>query len=112
MNCFKHQKRLGIGLVPITLSFALLSVIGCASIFTYWMTVSPWTGLIRCIGFVAIMGGVHFVGFRLWRRQLETNENRGQDQEIDSVRSNNVPHGLLWLIVAFMLFLLLWSLVL
>jgi hypothetical protein len=50
-------------------SFLVICILGCAFIFTCWMRFNPTVGVIRCVGFVVIMGGVHFVGYRAWKRQ-------------------------------------------
>jgi hypothetical protein len=68
--------------------------------------------LFAAADFVAIMRGVHFVGFGLWKRQLEADEKRAKVPSIGGVGSNGVPHGLCWLIVLRQVFLLLWSLML
>jgi zona occludens toxin (predicted ATPase) len=56
------------------------------------------------------MGGVHFVGFRLWRRQKEGNQKG--ERAASSIWTREVPRGLFWLVLLFVLFLLLWSLIL
>jgi uncharacterized membrane protein YidH (DUF202 family) len=61
-------------LMAILVSFLVISVLGCAFIFAYWMNFSQFVGVVRCVGFVAIMGGMHFIGFRLWRRQQGAEE--------------------------------------
>ena len=50
-------------------SYLAISVIGCTVIFTYWMSLDLWGGVLRCIAFVAIMGTVHLVGYGLWKLQ-------------------------------------------
>jgi hypothetical protein len=99
-------------LVPIIISFLILSGSGCAFIFLYWMPLSYWVGFVRCIGFVVIMGGVHFVGFRLWKRQLDIRRDATTSQVPSAVWSREVPHGLFWLIILLLLFPLLWALIL
>jgi hypothetical protein len=58
--------------MALIVSFLVICVLGCAFIFTYWMTSNPSVGLVRCVAFVVIMGGVHFVGYRIWKRQQAT----------------------------------------
>jgi hypothetical protein len=71
-------------------------------------------GLVRCIGFIAIMGGVHFVGYRLWDRQRKAVQtgNLVGTRDDTGFWSQKVPHGLFWLVLFFLGFLLLWSLML
>lgn len=53
----------------LVISFLVVGVFGCDFIFSSWSNISPWAGFIRCLVFVVIIGGVHFVGFRMWMRQ-------------------------------------------
>lgn len=59
-------------IVALIVSFLVICVLGCAFIFTYWMRFNPSLGLVRCGVFVVIMGGVHLVGYRLWKRHPAT----------------------------------------
>ena len=89
-------------------SLTVLSVLGCAFIFSYWSLADAITvGIVRCVGFVAIMAGIHFVGYRLWKRQLENSVTRASaPQEPTNLWSQNVPHGLFWVVVITILLLL------
>ena len=53
-----------LALTALGISYFLISVLGCSFIYTFWMNDDVLTGVIRCGGFVAIMGGVHFLGYR------------------------------------------------
>lgn len=105
------------GLLPLMVSFLVISALGCAYIYTFWMNLSLWTGLMRCVGFVATMGGIHYVGYRRWKRQQEaqdakTSGNASQARGDSSIWSREVPRALFWSVTLFVLFLLLWSLML
>lgn len=99
----------------MTISFLVISMLGCSFIFTFWMAHHALSiGLERCVGFIAIIGGVHFVGYRLWDRQRKAVQERKQVATRDDTGflSQSVPHGLFWLVLVFLGFLLLWSLML
>ncbi len=98
--------------MALVFSHVLISVLGCGFIYTFWLNVDVWTGVIRCGGFVAIMGGVHFLGYRLWTRQEQAaivgrKETAPEDRRDDSIWSREVPRVWLWLLG--LLLLLLWS---
>jgi len=109
-HSFTPARKSSRGMFALVVSFLVISITGCTFIFTYWKNLSPLVGIIRCLGFVAIMGGVHFVGFRLWQRQNEP--NRKDKDANTSTWTREVPGGLFWLVVFVVLFLLLWSLML
>lgn len=109
-HSFSRPRKAGGDVFALVVSFVVDSMLGCAFIFTFWKNLDPVVGLVRCVGFVAIMGGVHFVGFRLWRRQNEP--NRKADDADTSIWTREVPGGLFWLVSFFVAFLLFLSLVL
>ena len=96
------------GLLVMCASFLVLSGLGCAFIFGYWSRAgAAGVGIVRSVGFVAILAGIHFVGYRMWKRQQTASPTKLRDSDTPaSVWSRNVPHGLFWLVV-FALFLLL-----
>ena len=93
-------------------SFAILSVLGCAFIFGYWWVADATAvGIVRCVGFAAIMAGLHFVGYRLWKRQEPRSATKtGDSLEPTNIWSQNVPRGLFWGVVFTILLLLLLAL--
>lgn len=102
-------------LTALIISHVLISVLGCGFIYTFWMNVDVWTGVIRCVGFVAIMGGVHFLGYRLWKRQKQAaiagaKETASEDRRDGSIWLREVPRVWLWLLA--LLLLLLWLMML
>jgi lipid-A-disaccharide synthase-like uncharacterized protein len=56
-------------IIAMIASFFVISLLGSAFIFAYWLHRDSTVGVVRSVGFVAIMGGVHCVGYRLWKRQ-------------------------------------------
>jgi hypothetical protein len=57
-------------IMALIVSYLLVGVLGCAFLLAYWTHLgSAWLGVVRSVAFVVIMGGVHFVGYRLWKRQ-------------------------------------------
>lgn len=81
-------------LLAIIVSFVVISLLGCAYIFTSWQDVNQSVGLVRCVGFVAIMAGVHFVGFRVWRRQQAPNPiDGGTEAPCDSIQASSPSHA-------------------
>lgn len=106
-----HQRRC---LMALIISHGIISVLGCSFIYTFWADVDVLTGIIRSGGFVAIMGGVHFLGYRLWKRQqpatiADTKEIAPEDRRDGSIWSREVPRVWLWLLA--LLSLLLWSMI-
>ena len=102
-------------LTALSISYVLISVLGCSFIYTFWMNDDVLTGVIRCGGFVAIMGGVHFLGYRSWKRQEQaaitgTKETAPEDRRDGSIWSREVPRVWLWLLALFLL--LMWSMML
>jgi hypothetical protein len=100
------------GLLAMIGSFLLISVAGCIHIWVYWMSRSRLTGLIQCVAFVAIMGGVHFIGIRLWRRQQEANALKREEDTIEAQTDRRagpreLPYGTLWALLLLLLLLLL-----
>ena len=57
--------------MALTISFLVISVAGCAFIYPRWIELGRWLGIVPCLVFVIIMGGVHCVGYRLLKRQQE-----------------------------------------
>jgi len=53
-------------------SWLIISTIGAAAIFVHWYPIDRSIAVARSLGFVAIMAGVHFVGFRVWWRQFDS----------------------------------------
>jgi hypothetical protein len=54
----------------IVLSFLIVSTLGCLFLLGFWSARRRIDiGLIRSVGFVVITAGVHFVGYRIYRRQ-------------------------------------------
>ena len=61
--------------LAICVSFVVLTVWGYVVIVRYWWrTDSIAMGIARGVGFAAIMAGVHFVGYGLWKRQERKQE--------------------------------------
>ena len=111
-NSELFTSRIAPGRMSILISFSVISVLGCAFIYTNWMQFSRLLGIVRCIGFVAIMGGVHYVGYRLWQRQhsknstdAETTSTESQDNV--SSKSRVVHYASLYLLGFILLFFLL-----
>lgn len=98
-----------LALTALGISYFLISVLGCGFIYTFWADVDVSIGIIRSGGFVAIMGGVHFLGYRLWRRQQPGAEIAPEDRRDGSIWSREVPRVWLWLLA--LLLLLLWSMI-
>ena len=98
-------------LLVMCILFVVLSVLGCTFIFSYWrLAAAPAVGIIRCVGFTAIMAGIHFVGFRLWKRQEASSATKaGGSHEATNIWSQNVPRGLFWVVVFTVLLLLLYA---
>jgi hypothetical protein len=56
----------------ILLSFLIISALGCLFLLGFWSAQRRIDiGLVRSVGFVIIMAGVHFVGYRIYQRQRD-----------------------------------------
>ena len=106
--------RMARDLLAMGASFLVICVLGCAFIFRFWMNLDLRVGLVRCIGFVVIMGGVHFVWYRMWTRQRQAvqEQNPVVARGGKGIWSRKVPYGLFWLLLLFLGLLLLWSVML
>jgi hypothetical protein len=105
------QRQLRHGFAAIIVSCIVISTAGHVFIFTYWQQRNFWIGVVRSFGFGLIMVGVHFVGYRLWKRQQETRHKPSTVQPERSLSSKHVSHGFFWLFVSLLiLFLLLLAL--
>lgn len=63
----EYSKRAGRR--ALTASFVVTSLLGVLFIFGYWRNTDLSIACERCVGFFAIMAGIHFVGYRAWKRQ-------------------------------------------
>lgn len=57
-------------LVALTISFCIISVVGVWFVYGFWARRNAPVAVARGAAFVAIMAGVHFLGYRAWRRQF------------------------------------------
>jgi hypothetical protein len=53
----------------LLISFGVISVVGGVFVLGCWRSVSAVMALERCAAFIGVMMAVHFIGYRLWRRQ-------------------------------------------
>jgi hypothetical protein len=56
--------------LALAVSFCAIGCFGGWLIYGFWIAVSVRTAVISSSLFVLIMAGVHFLGYRLWRRQF------------------------------------------
>jgi hypothetical protein len=63
------KNALRTGRCAIRVSFLATSVLGAMLLYFAWKDASLPTAIARSAGFVVIMAGVHFIGYRLWARQ-------------------------------------------
>ena len=104
----------GRGILAIVVSYLLNCALGCAFIFSYWQTIDLSIGIIRCLGFMAIMAGSAFCRLS----NLATPAGRKRERRKHSrprvavFGEQTSPHGLLWVVLFTILFMLLKSLML
>jgi hypothetical protein len=63
------QHTVRTGGAALLISFGAVSLMGVLFIYYDWRNVSQFMAIERSAGFVVIMAGVHFIGYRLWQRQ-------------------------------------------
>ena len=68
------EDALRAGRRAIGVSFGVTSLLGALLIYGAWRSTSLPTAIANSAGFVAIMAGVHFIGYRLWSRQSATTQ--------------------------------------
>jgi hypothetical protein len=66
------------------------------------MSFSLFAVVVRCAGFVAATGGVHFAGLRIWRREQGSNAKDAKPPATgNGIWVRTVPGGLFWLVLLF-----------
>ncbi len=83
-------------------SFVILGVFGCFVITSSWIQFSPLVRF-RCVGYLLILGGVHYLGFRYRQRQLRALIHSDQIQDNLSgsdVINEHLTRFFVWLSVA------------
>ena len=95
-------------ILAICVLFTIVTVVGCAFIFSYWWLVGATAhGIVRSLGFAVMMAGLHFVGYRFWKRQQFLSAAKDGDlPDAANIWTQEVPRGLFWVVV-FTLFLFL-----
>ncbi|MCX5644146.1 MAG: hypothetical protein NTZ17_05605, partial [Phycisphaerae bacterium] len=63
------EDTLRAGRRALVVSLYVIGFLGVLFIYRESRGTGLTTAVERCIGFFAIMGGIHFIGYRLWRRQ-------------------------------------------
>lgn len=78
-------------LAPLVLaaSFWIISILGCMPLFLGWRGESPSLAVVRCVGFVVLILGVHWIGYRLWRAHCERCPQWGHGAQL---RASEGPH--------------------
>lgn len=63
------RSSIRVGRRAFAVSFCMISILGATAIYFGWKSIALSTAIERCVGFIVIMAGVHFLGYRLWLRQ-------------------------------------------
>jgi hypothetical protein len=66
-----------VALLALAISFCIISTLGVWLLYWSWRAVSVQMATGRCTVFVGVMAGVHFIGYRLWRRQFVQDPGNG-----------------------------------
>ena len=69
-----ERSRLRTGRLALSASFVAISLMGTLLIVDYWGRRNTAVAWERAIAFAAIMAGIHTVGYRVWRRQLTSEQ--------------------------------------
>ncbi len=69
-------------LLALTVSFAINVAFWGSLLYWHWKSDSVQMAVGRCAVFVAVMAGVHFIGYRLWQRQCV--QDQGDSNESPS----------------------------
>lgn len=88
----------------ICISYVVVAGLGCTFLFNFWFSEAPTVAILRTVGFAVIMAGIHFVGYRLWIRQ-QTSRAMSDSPAQPDIGSQNVPGGLLLVILLVLLWL-------
>lgn len=85
--------------LAVWISFVLLSVIGVLCVYGYWADRGRvQAAVLRSVIFVGIMAGVHFVGYRGWKRS-QKDDPRGP--ESTPPKTDALPRPkVIWLVVS------------
>ena len=78
-------------LLALTISFSLNVVFWGTLLYSTWRTVSVYMAVGRCSVFVAVMAGVHLIGYRLWQRQFVQDQGDNSGSPSRSVSSAYWP---------------------
>ncbi len=66
-----------LALIAIAASLWIISSLGCMPLFLGWRGESPSLAVVRCVGFVVLIIGVHRIGYGLWRAHCEQGQDDG-----------------------------------
>ncbi len=69
-----ERSRLHRGRLALSASFVAITLMGTLLIVDYWGRRNTAVAWERAIAFAAIMAGIHTVGYRVWRRQLTSEQ--------------------------------------
>ena len=74
-------------LLALTISFVINIALWVSLLYWHWKRDSLYMAVGRCTVFIAFMAGVHFIGYRLWKRQFVQDQGSGSESLSRSISS-------------------------